>query len=337
MNNALSSCVDWISFTFHPTYSFLECLKLLNISTFELDFTGHGSSGYAKLYKHVSESISILTDGNEDMGVHVDCTGRSVTWLLSHALYSYGSTPFGSAKEVLEFGQSDLNHFFTLMCKYAKFTRIDLAIDDTAGYYDFPELYQVQKDLSYITLSKSWENIVTRDSSSGVITGQTIYLGSRKSDTLLRVYDKALEQKAKGVTVPFDSWVRWELELKHDNADGVARILADHPVGSVAFDVLNKYLRIIDLTTSSRKCRCKNAKKWDKFIGAVQRVRLKQKLESNNLIEKKRDWMMSAVSKSMAMVIAADCGDDALIYDMLAYGKSKLRNRDIDIINHVAN
>jgi hypothetical protein len=50
-------------------------------------------------------------------------------------------------------------------------------------------------------------------------TGTTVYLGSRSSGRFVRVYDKAGQV---GVPGP---WVRVELELKGDDADGTARYI----------------------------------------------------------------------------------------------------------------
>ena len=44
-----------------------------------------------------------------------------------------------------------------------------------------------------------------------------VTIGSRQSETYLRVYDKRMEAAGKGNTVE-GPWVRWELEFKKDRA-----------------------------------------------------------------------------------------------------------------------
>ena len=57
--------------------------------------------------------------------------------------------------------------------------------------------------------------IAGRDS-NGKHTGTTIYMGSNKSDTMLRVYEKNYERQQRGYEVYTDIWNRWELVLKHE-------------------------------------------------------------------------------------------------------------------------
>jgi hypothetical protein len=50
-------------------------------------------------------------------------------------------------------------------------------------------------------------------------TGRTIYVGSPKSDTRLRIYDKAAEQDiSKDKRIGFVDWTRYELQIRNDLA-----------------------------------------------------------------------------------------------------------------------
>ena len=63
------------------------------------------------------------------------------------------------------------------------------------------------------------------DLGSGADTGKTICMGSRQSDTYLRIYDKAAEQRAKGKVIE-GTWVRWEMEWKDERAQAVGLALS---------------------------------------------------------------------------------------------------------------
>src|ERR1022692_1392392 len=60
----------------------------------------------------------------------------------------------------------------------------------------------------------------------GTPSGETIYLGSPHSQTLLRIYDKRLERQAKEQKDWQDYGIRWELELKKDRAQVCGQALS---------------------------------------------------------------------------------------------------------------
>ena len=335
MNDNLTCCLDWISFTFPVSYTLPDVIEFLGFDIREFQYLDGGASGYSRRCRHNLYNIWILWQGNNDMGVHVDCSGSAVNALVDSVVKDYVTTPFGDGYVLEDFNISVLQQFFIKLIPVVKFSRIDLAIDDTTGlYYSLTELHQVGLDLSYISLFKQWKETFSKSTDDGNLLGYTVYLGSRTSDLFVRIYDKRLEQISKGVDVPYSSWVRWEMEIKHDNAQSVAEKISTYQeFNQLVFDLLNRYIRIVDLTTSNRKRRCKNAKKWDDFIGAVNRIRLTRNKSDYDIIEKKRNWLMESCGKSLSLVLASDGGDEQLIYDMLKYGRSKFTSSDIDIIN----
>jgi hypothetical protein len=60
----------------------------------------------------------------------------------------------------------------------------------------------------------------------GTPSGETIYIGSPRSQTLLRIYDKRLELQAKEQEDWQDYGIRWELELKKDRAQVCGQALS---------------------------------------------------------------------------------------------------------------
>ena len=57
-------------------------------------------------------------------------------------------------------------------------------------------------------------------------SGETLYLGSPQSQTLLRIYDKRLESQAKQREDWQEYGIRWELELKKDRAQVCGQVLS---------------------------------------------------------------------------------------------------------------
>lgn len=97
-------------------------------------------------------------------------------------------------------------------------TRLDLAVDVMAG------------DPLDVWTAAGREQVLTRLRKRAMVTsdtGITVYLGSRSSGRYVRVYDKAGQLGLPG------PWVRVELELKGDDANGTARYIVqegDHVI-----------------------------------------------------------------------------------------------------------
>lgn len=88
--------------------------------------------------------------------------------------------------------------------------------DATSESGEVKSIFKVDPDK--IDDSLPYRFIESVDLSSGRI-GKTIELGRRKSSSFLRFYDKLVEQSVHGEDVSgIASWVRCEIELKHNNA-----------------------------------------------------------------------------------------------------------------------
>ena len=109
------------------------------------------------------------------------------------------------------------------------FGRIDVAMDDRSGVIDIERIYASVVAGNCVSHFRKSRLIAGLDLGSGVETGKTICMGSRQSDTYLRIYDKAAEQRAKEKPVE-GTWVRWEMEWKDERADavGLALSVLDH-------------------------------------------------------------------------------------------------------------
>lgn len=90
-----------------------------------------GANGYKKMYRLEGAPISILSDGNENMGIHVIISGTAIPDLMEHFKASImQDPPFG--KDVI--GLSDFDN--TVMIEFLQqvrsmgwLTRFDLAVD----------------------------------------------------------------------------------------------------------------------------------------------------------------------------------------------------------------
>jgi len=102
----------------------------------------------------------------------------------------------------------------------------------------------------------------------GKVTGWTVYIGSRQSQAMIRIYDKASEQaKRQHVSGP---WVRLELECHQDFADALCRDYYER--GSVAvIEQVNRRLRfIVPSATDTNVWRAPAAGWWAEFMSTVR-------------------------------------------------------------------
>jgi len=148
-----------------------------------------------------------------------------------------------------------------------KVTRCDWAIDDRAGRVTLARILDAEASGHLVT---RWRGDLTvlQNRRRGAITGWTCYLGTRRSESLLRIYDKSGEQRRKKREVQGE-WTRIELECHQDLADAMAREYFAR--GSVAIiEQLNRRIRFTSPSgTDSNPWRAPVAPWWESVIGSV--------------------------------------------------------------------
>ena len=77
-----------------------------------------------------------------------------------------------------------------------------------------------------VTRADRMETITSSSIHKGTPSGETLYIGSPQSETLLRIYDKRAELQAKGREDWESYGIRWELQLKQERAQVCGQVLA---------------------------------------------------------------------------------------------------------------
>lgn len=155
------------------------------------------------------------------------------------------------------------------------YTRIDLAIDTDNKELVERVVYKI-KSGEYTSVSKSRVEYQKYKSSNP--SGWTIYLGSFKSDRLMRIYDKASEL---GID---DYLVRFELQLKRDWADVVASLILAEKYDDV-LSMFNDLLTIRDRgCNDSNKSRWKVSDFWISFLKTSKRRVVKLKRAKRTIV-----------------------------------------------------
>lgn len=147
--------------------------------------------------------------------------------------------------------------------------------------------------------------------------GRTCYLGSRKSERFLRVYDK------RGPT-------RLELELKDKRAALVGRLLADAPLSEwseLALSHLRDFVDLVDHQAGENISRAPLLNWWADFVGRAQAARLKIVRNTLETIKQVKDWVRHAVAPTLALLLQASGGDLDELLDISREGKARWRKR----------
>lgn len=326
LKNGLVTSIDWIAFTSVLVADVKEMIEFLGYGQDDFLLLPKGANGYAKLHRLKSFPVSIMSEGNEGMGIHVVITGSAIGDVLQHFEASIKeTTPFGGdAVDLSDFSNTVMVEFLTQIRRIGWLTRLDLAVDDFGGeYFSVEALRELLNCQQVVSRFRRYRDVY-ESTLTGEATGHTLYLGSRQSEVMLRIYDKQLEQNQKSekeedkITEP---WVRWELELKNDRANIASDWLIQRKsLGEVVTEILNNYVRVIVVDDSNRS-RCSSHPVWEKFINTIHRLSLYVE-KAATTIEEKRQWVVRSVLPTLAGIIIADNGrfdiitkhfDDAVI------------------------
>ena len=86
------------------------------------------------------------------------------------------------------------------------------AVDDFGQFFTVQEVHDLVENKQCVTKFRTFQYYQSKSISDSSLTGETLYIGSKKSDAYVRIYNKGLEQK-----VDMD-WVRWEIQLRDERA-----------------------------------------------------------------------------------------------------------------------
>lgn len=336
LKNGLRISVDYIAYTItDQRFGVDDVILMMGFDPEDFELLPRGGFGYKKQRKHAESGISVLYDGgNDNMGIHVNITGKGVPFLLDAFYTTLGSTVF-EGQVYTPMSEAVLGYFFQEVFKYGSFSRLDVAIDDEQGaYFSPPEIFDTYQNNQVVS---KWRSVrrVDRYSKPGECTGYTVYFGSRESELMLRLYDKALEinnnfQPGEDGYIDHD-WYRWELEYKDHRADEFATAIIDGAhLGHIAVGVLAYYIRLIELDDCN-KSRCSTMKKWEEFIFNVSALRISGEKKLKTVYDK-LNWFDFQVSPTLATLLILYNFDMNFLYQMAVKSKCRISKSDWELI-----
>lgn len=301
----LEITIDWLQFTSKDPNYLTTLINILRLDRNQFIELPKGKLGYKK--QIALGDIYILYDGNEGMGTHVILSGK-------------GCRQYEEKEPLIELIKR-LNE------NEIKCTRIDLAIDDIEG--KTIQIANITEDLRKGNVISKWKTsteLIKRELNTGEIIGQTINIGSRQSETFLRIYNKSLEKGIEG------NWSRMELEVKGRKAEKLQSIMTVENVGQLIKKIINNYIRIVEPGNDTNKSRWKTKEYWSNIIETTEKVKLSSKKEDKTVDELKK-WVESQIAPTLATISIADGGSVDFLYEQIREGQKRLKAKHRRIIS----
>ncbi len=217
-----------------------------------------------------------------------------------------------------------------IVSKRCHIARLDVALDLTDDDLDIygitmKRLYKYTLNELYVCKSKVLPQVV-------MLRQETIYFGSSKSDRILRIYNKALEQG-----IPDTYWLRFEFQLRNDCATSFYLNWINYSdIGTLYRGVLADFLRFVavpkgmnikNVKENRNQGRLPTTPWWDKLTGDVQKIsQLYLPAERYTLANLERYLEKQTYSSLKAYVIAHD-GDISKLAEGIKHAKLNNRQR----------
>ena len=304
---AMTVSIDWLDFTVLDNgFGLKEIFEFLGFDSSFFSDTEHGARGYKSMHKLGDYAVIVLSDGREDMGIHVSIGGSAINHVLTHYAQAkhYAPTPFGDDLAADWDFRPVLVQFLDDIQNMGHITRMDICADDYNARFTPAELWQYNNEGRIVSKFRSF-TLIQSSKSKGKSTGATFSAGSRGAGVFLRVYDKALEQIAKDKPCEYDKWIRWEFELRDERACKVADCLIQgSELGTVFYGLLNNYVRIT-LLDDENVTRRSYLPEWFEFTQAVKPLRLYCP-PCEKVYDDKKNWIESQVLPTLAGIIMVD-------------------------------
>lgn len=304
--------IDWLSFTLPDGTP----EALVDVLTGCRDWVQvpYGHYGYQNM--KVCQNVKVMTIGRlPGMGIHVEMSGK-------------GCRQVESVKGVL----SEL--IIKVLGVGGKISRLDIAIDEMAtgeevevGDYNL-DLQRIRTYLQNGSVSTRYrecqfieKHLLTGEESQP--GGQTIYLGSSKSNTMIRFYDKALESGSD----EYPHYVRCEIQCRKHRAQAMADEIASHGLERLN-GVIRSYVEFKEPQhTDKQKDRWPIAEWWHAFLEGVEKVRLSKLEQIEKSVQEVNEWVKRQIGPLIAAIFTASGGD----YDVIRYwadsGKARWKTR----------
>jgi len=290
-----------------------------------LNFMLHEDYGFYSYTEHyVMGDIFVLTSPDLEKGVLLELKGQGCRQMESYLL----------AQE-----RSWYDFLLDCLVESGVMKRLDLAINDMAGILNIPELTEKSMNEECISVFRTFKSyrsgeLVQSREQDKLGMGNTLYIGSLKSEVYFCIYEKDYEQYVKyGISID-DTPVknRFEIRLKNDRAYyAVKDLLTYQDAERTAFDIINRYIRFADKEENKERSDWKTSASWAWFLGSDRgRLKLTTKPEPYTF-QRTLHWLNRQVAPTLKMAMKLDkVNDTNHIKDMLE--QAKLTDKHLKIL-----
>lgn len=213
--------------------------------------------------------------------------------------------------------------------KNGHFTRIDAAFDDRTGTVTVEKVQEAVDAGQLVTRARKGRNISGIDLATGLKEGGTVEIGSRSSESFTRIYNKAAEQRSKGIAVDGE-WTRVEVELKGERADrfGLNLMLEFEHFRELAIGVLRS---VVDFRQVCRededwiRSRSPVVSWWEQFTEGLKICRLSVSRAVKH-IEQVWDWADRSLAPMLSVLVASGADAQQRLLALIENGVSRWKD-----------
>ena len=312
---------DYVRIRF-PTLDIQHVIK--DILKLNISYMLHEDFGHYKYTEHYYiGDVFVFTSQDEEKGVLLELKGKGCRQFESYLL----------AQE-----RSWYDFFMDALIEGGVMKRLDLAINDMAGILDIPELTEKCNHEECISVFRSFKSyrsgeLVRSNEQDRYGMGNTLYIGSLKSEVYFCIYEKDYEQYVK-YDIPIEDTKiknRFEIRLKNERAYYAVRdLLTYYDAERTAFDIINRYMRFADKEVEKRRSEWKTNEKWACFIGSDRgRLKLTTRPEPYTLT-RTLNWISRQVAPTWKVLQQIDSTNGTTyLKDILDHAKLTERHRKL--------
>ena len=276
---------------------------------------------YSYQEQYVMGDIVVMVSQEEDKGILIEMKGRGCrqfeTFLLAQKRSWY-------------------DFFETSLKLGGVMKRLDLAINDRAGLLNIPYLTKKCQNEECISLFRTFKSyrsgeLLKADEKDGM--GNTLYIGSLKSEVYFCLYEKDYEQYIK-LGIPLDQTEtknRFEIRLKNERAyHAIMDLMKGRSIESTTFSIITRYMRIADKVQGKRRTNWPLNEKWGRFVGRNRKEIQLTSEPKPYTIERTYNWLGRQVAPTLKMTIELDrIRGTSFISDMVLNAELSERHKKI--------
>lgn len=294
-DSPLTMMIDYIRIRF-PTTDVKHVVN--DILKLKLEYMIHEDYGFYSYSEHyVIGNIFVLVSQDIEKGVLIELKGQ-------------GCRQF--EKFLLAQHRSWYDFILDALIDGGVMKRLDLAINDMVGMLDIKELTDKCNNEECISVFRSFKSyrsgeLVRKHEKIGM--GNTLYIGSLKSEVYFCIYEKDYEQYIKLDIPVYEVKIknRFEIRLKNERAYHAAvDLLANRDAERTAFSIINRYIRFVDRDDKIGRSEWRINESWNYFIGeGREKLKLTTDPEPYN-INKTLNWISRQVAPTLKAIKRID-------------------------------